>query len=37
MIDILIHLAWMILWVWGLYLIALGLAHLAAYLLKDRE
>jgi len=37
MADILIILAWMILWVWGLYLAALGLAHIAHYLLKDKE
>ena len=37
MLDILISLAWMTLWVWGLYLAALGLGHLAHYLLKNRE
>ena len=37
MADILMTLAWMILWVWGLYLAALGLGHLAHYLLKNRE
>ena len=35
--DILITLAWMILWIWALFMLAVGLAHLAYYLLKDRE